>query len=72
MEYFRTLHEERIMNVLKHQIVDIVRQLDVSYFDTPEYYNELLNVVQDVGAASTFIWTVFSIMQTLIQLILSF
>ncbi len=72
MEYFRTLHEERIMNVLKHQIVDIVRQLDVSYFDTPEYYNELLNVVQDVGATSTFIWTVFSIMQTLIQLILSF
>ena len=71
MEYFRILHEERIMNLLKHQIIDIVKDLDVSYFDTPEYYDELLNVVQDVNAISTFIWTFFSIIQTLIQLLLS-
>lgn len=65
--YLAQLHSDHISFFVTNDIINKINELDVSYFDNPELYNEVKNVTQDIGSIPSLIWNVMSIVQCAIQ-----
>lgn len=66
--YLSTIHSDRIALLISQDIASKVNELDISYFDNPQLYNEILNVTGDVKAIPSLVWQVLSSVQLFIKI----
>lgn len=71
INYLSVIHSDRIALLISKDIVSKVNELDISYFDDPKLYNELINVTGDIKAIPSLIWQVLSSVQIAIKIISS-
>lgn len=70
--YCVLLHNEKIGLNVSNFIIDKVVSLDISYFDTPSLYDEMNIVTASGGSISNLFWSFISLIQGVIQLVVSF
>lgn len=70
--YSALMHSEKIGLQVSNTIIDKVGELDVSYFDNPALYDEMSIATRNGGAISNLFWSLISLIQGTIQLIVSF
>jgi len=66
--YLSGIHSDRISLLISKDIISKVNELDISYFDNPQLYNELINVTGDIKAIPSLIWQVLSSVQITIKI----
>lgn len=66
--YLATIHADRISFKITKDIIDKINDLDISYFDNPKLYDEMVNVTRDVNSVPSLVWKVISSLQVFIQL----
>lgn len=66
--YLSIIHTDRISLLISRDIVKKVNELDISYFDNPQLYNELVNVTGDIKAIPSLIWQVLASVQLSIKI----
>ena len=65
--YLSTIHSDKIMLIISKDIIETVNNLDISYFENPNLYNELTNVTRDIQTIPTLIWKVLSSVQIIFK-----
>ena len=70
-EILTSIHKDLISNYVNEQIIKKSAELDLSFFDSPMFYDSLLNVRRDSGAVESMVWSVTGIVKSAIQLIAS-
>jgi len=70
-EILTSIHKDLISNFVNEQIIKKSAELDISFFDSPMFYDSLLNVRRDSGAVESMVWSVTGIVKSAIQLIAS-
>ena len=48
--YFATLHGDRISHQIDKEIIQQINRLDISYFDNPEFFDNMQNAIRDSGS----------------------
>ncbi|HEX3028097.1 MAG TPA: ABC transporter ATP-binding protein [Clostridia bacterium] len=71
-EYYSGMHKDLISREVEIQISEQTSSLDLSYFDSVKFYNEMNNAKRDSGSLQTLTWFVMDIIRGGIQLIISF
>ena len=61
-------HKDLIENYVNMQIMKKSISLDISYFDSPKFYNELINAKNDSQALQTLTWSTVNIIKSVIQI----
>ncbi|MCI8371891.1 MAG: ABC transporter ATP-binding protein [Lachnospiraceae bacterium] len=67
--YLATIHADRISFKITNDIIDKINELDISYFDNPKLYDEMVNVTRDINSVPSLVWKVISSIQVFIQLL---
>lgn len=70
--YFTTVHQAKIEKYIKMKMTRQVNNLDISYFDSPDFYNELQNVNMDSNALQSMIFYVMELLRSLISYVTTF
>jgi ABC-type multidrug transport system fused ATPase/permease subunit len=70
-EYYSGLHQDLISNYINCQIAQKTAFLDMNYFDSPKFFDELTNAKRDSYALQTLTWFTIDIIRCSIQFILS-
>lgn len=72
MSYLTSLQNDKLIKTITVEIIDKTNQLDVSFFDDTTFYDMMSNVKRDIVAMPSFVWSIFSVLQTFIQFISAF
>ncbi len=67
--YLATLHGDRISHQIDKEIIQQINNLDISYFDNPEFYDNMQNAIRDSGSLQSLTWTSLVMIKSIIQLI---
>jgi ABC-type multidrug transport system, ATPase and permease components len=67
-EVCASTHKDLIENYVNMQIMNKSISLDLSYFDSPKFYNELINAKNDSMALQTLTWSTVNIIRSSIQI----
>ena len=70
-EVYANIHKDIITNYINVQINSKVSSLDMSFFDSPYLYNELINVRRDSQAIQTLTWFAVSFIRFIMQFSIS-
>ena len=70
--YISRMHGEKISFQVSKTIINKVRELDISYYDNPKLYDEMSIITNNGGAISNLFWSMVSLSQGILQLIISF
>jgi len=68
--FISTLHGDKISLIISTDIIDNICKLDISYFEDPATYDELINASRDINSMPSIIWNVLSSLQAITQLII--
>lgn len=71
-EYFSRMHRDLIIKEVDTQIAKHTSTLDLSYFDSSKFYNEINNARRDSASIQSLTWFVMDIIRLGIQFIVSF
>lgn len=71
-DYFGGIHKDLITRMIETQIAEKSANLDLSYFDSAKFYNEMNNAKRDSNALQTLSWFVMDALRSGIQFIVSF
>lgn len=66
-----SVHKDMIGNYLNIQMINKSISLDLSYFDSVKFYNELTNAKRDSVALETLTWLVIDFTSALVQFIIA-
>lgn len=69
--YYQSLHNDKINNIINIKFAEKTSSLDIAYYDTAQYYNELENVRRDSGVLPLFTWTFIDCVKAVVQLIIA-
>lgn len=67
--FLNGVHNDKINNYIKMEILKKVSSLDISYFDNPEFYNEIQNANRDSKSMQSLTWIITSMMKGIVQII---
>jgi len=67
--YYATLHGDRISHTIDNEIIQQINKLDISYFDNPEFYDNMQNAIRDSGSLQSLTWTSLLMIKSIVQLI---
>ena len=67
--YLATLHGDRISHQIDKEIIQQINKLDISYFDNPEFFDNMQNAIRDSGSLQSLTWTSLLMIKSIIQLI---
>jgi ABC-type multidrug transport system, ATPase and permease components len=71
-DYYSILHKDLISREIEIQIAEKSASLDLSYFDSSKFYDEMSNAKRDSNALQTLTWFVMDVIRSGVQLIISF
>lgn len=71
-EYFSAIHNDKISLIISKDMINNINRLDISFFDNPKLYDEMVNVSRDINSIPSLIWSVLSSIQVMIQFVISF
>lgn len=69
VEILTGIHKDIMDNFINEEIMKKTASLDISFFDTPRFYDVLLNARRDSFALQTLVWYVISIFSAMIKLL---
>lgn len=72
LNYVVQIHKDKISWVITSKIIKKVNQLDIAYFDTPEYYNNIVNVSRDLDSIPNLFWSLLNGFSIVAQIVISF
>ncbi len=67
--YLATLHGDRISHQIDNEIIEQINRLDISYFDNPEFFDNMQNAIRDSGSLQSLTWTSLLMIKSIVQLI---
>ncbi len=67
--YMATIHGDRISHQIDNEIIHQINKLDISYFDNPEFFDNMQNAIRDSGSLQSLTWTSLIMIKSIIQLI---
>lgn len=70
IKYINTVHTEKIATYIKIEIIEKINSLDMSYFDNPDFYNEIQNANRDSKSLQSLTWIILSILRGVIQVLI--
>lgn len=70
--FLAEIHNDKISLIITTDITCHVNSLDISYFDSPMLYNEIINTSSDITTIPSLIWSVLSSLQIFVQIVVSF
>jgi len=70
--YISGLHADRFAKSIDMEIIDKINELDISYFDNPEFYDQMQNAMKDSRYLQGLAWISISLVKSIIQLITNF
>lgn len=65
------LHQDILKNFLNIRLINKISKLDISFFDSPKFYNDYKNVKNDQDVLENLTWTTFNIFKSLALVITS-
>lgn len=65
------IHQDLIGNYISRQMMKKTASLDIAYFDSPDFYNEIANAKRDSQSLQTLTWFTVSFINSFVQIILS-
>ncbi len=65
------LHQDKISNMIDVKLMSQSNRLDISYFDSPECYDEAYNARIDSGALSVMTWSIISMLGSFLSFIIA-
>ncbi len=68
-EFCTGIHQDLLNNYIEVQIAEKTSSLDISFFDSPKFHNELMNARRDSQAVPTLAWHVITIIRSSIQMV---
>lgn len=68
-EILTSIHKDLVDNYVNKQIICKSAELDISYFDSPLYYDSILNVQRDSASVESMVWGIAGIIRSSIQII---
>lgn len=71
-EYYGGIHKDLIGKNINIQMAKQTIKLDLSYFDSAKFYNEVSNAKRDSNSLQTLAWLSIDIIRTTVQFIISF
>lgn len=71
-DYYSGMHKDLISKEIEIQIGEKAASLDLSYFDSVKFYNEMNNAKRDSGSLQTLTWFVMDLIRSCIQFFISF
>jgi len=69
IEILTGIHKDKINNYVNEQIINKCAVLDFSFFDSPQYYDNLLNVRRDSASVESMVWSITGVVKSFIQLV---
>lgn len=70
--YISEIHRDKIRKYIEIAIINKTRSLDISFFDSPHFYNELLNISTDSYALDHTVWLSMDALKVVIQFVTAF
>lgn len=61
------VHSELVSRYIRLEIIEKINELDLSYFDIPDFYNEIQNASRDSKSLLSLTWTIVSIVKGIVQ-----
>jgi ATP-binding cassette subfamily B protein len=71
-EYLQRIHEQMIENYLNQHVIQKSSKIDLSFFDSPKYYDKLQLMRINSTAISQIVWNVVNLISCLISFTVSF
>ena len=71
-KYISEIQKDRIRKYIELTIINKTRTLDISFYDSPEFYNELLNVTNDSYTLEQMVWLSLDAIRMTIQFLSAF
>ncbi|MDD5602835.1 MAG: ABC transporter ATP-binding protein [Eubacteriales bacterium] len=68
-EFCTGIHQDMLNNFIDVQIAEKTSSLDISFFDSPKFHNELTNARRDSQAVPSLAWHVVTIIRSSIQMV---
>lgn len=69
--HLAVVHSDKISLIISEEVINKVNALDISYYDNPKLYDELMNVTRDIKVIPTLVWKVLASIQIAIKLLTS-
>lgn len=67
--YVNGVHSDTIGNLINRQIINKINSLDISFFDNPEFYNEVQLAIRDSQSLQGLTWIITSIIKGVTQIV---
>ena len=67
--FLNGVHNDKINNYIKIEILRKINSLDISYFDNPDFYNEIQNANRDSRSMQSLTWIITSMIKGIVQMI---
>ena len=67
--YLSSIHSDIIGHSIDKEIIEQVNKLDISFFDNPEFYDNMQNAIRDSGSLQALTGVSFTMVKSVIQLI---
>jgi ABC-type multidrug transport system fused ATPase/permease subunit len=64
-----TIHQDVINNAIDLEMIEKINALDISFFDNPKFYDEMLRASNDSQALQTMTWVAVRLISNVIQTI---
>lgn len=68
---FKNIHGDLIGNTISLRIIKKINELDISYFDNPNTYDEIQNAKKDSGSLANISWLFISIIRGTVSIIIN-
>ncbi len=71
-EYFRKIHDEKLSNHLTLAIINKSSKMDLTYFDSPDYYDKMKLLRLNANAINQIVWNLVNCIGHIITFITAF
>lgn len=67
--YIGTMHSDRVAKLIDMEIIEQINRLDISFFDNPEFYDQIQNAVRDSQSLHSLTWLSLNFVKSTVQFI---
>ncbi|MDL2220300.1 ABC transporter ATP-binding protein/permease [Eubacteriales bacterium OttesenSCG-928-N14] len=70
-QYFNNIHNKMISNKLSLDLTAKMLDIDMEYFDSPDYHNAMMRVEQDIFLIPNIVWDTFDLATTSVSVVIA-
>lgn len=67
--FIGAMHADKVAKQIDLEIIQQINRLDISYFDNPEFYDQIQNAVRDSQSLQSLTWLTLSMIKSVVQFV---